>query len=89
MQDSSDWYSFLLNMNFAGVCLDFIGAVLIVYFGLWPALNLSNHHYSEVDFARKRRLCWRVCVVGLAFVIAGFSLQVIDISSKYNVTICC
>lgn len=82
---ANDSYSFLFSMNFYGVFLDFLGAVLIIYFGLWPAINITNSHYDSGEYKKRLRWCVRMCLVGLLLVLGGFTLQLVDITSIYSV----
>jgi hypothetical protein len=89
MPETSVWGSFLTNLYFLAIALDFLGALLIVGFGLWPALQIDNRHYNEDAFRQKRRMCCRGAVIGLILVVAGFALQLVDIAGKFRPSMCC
>ncbi len=67
-----------------GIMLDFFGAVLIVYFGLWPALKIQDMQFTEEQYKQRVRLFQRFCLLGLMLVITGFSLQLFDIAETYH-----
>lgn len=77
-------FPFSIGISTVGIMLDFLGAVLIVYFGLWPALNINEPRYTEEQFKRRTRLFLRYCLLGLILVITGFSMQLLDIAETYN-----
>lgn len=79
-----DGHPFYIGMSSVGVMLDFIGAALIIYFGLWPALNIHETQYSEEQFKRRTERYLRLCLFGLILVITGFSFQLIDIAEAYH-----
>lgn len=78
-----------LSINSIGIVLDFIGAFLIIYHGLWPLLNLTNTRLSEAEFERRRVACWRRCIAGMILVGTGFGLQIAVIDQRYSVPLCC
>lgn len=86
---AADSYSFLYTLNFLGLCLDFLGAMMIIYFGIWPTLNISNNYYGNDEYKHKVRCCARNCIAGLVMVVSGFILQLMDITSTYSNPLCC
>lgn len=89
LQGMEDFSLSFLSINSVGIVLDFFGAFLIIYYGLWPVLNLSNIRLSKTEFEYRRAACCRRCIVGLLLVTAGFGLQLVDIARKYPVPFCC
>ena len=77
-------FPFSIGISTVGILLDFLGAVLIVYFGLWPALNINELRYTEEQFKLRTRLFLRFCLLGLIMVITGVSMQLLDIAETYH-----
>lgn len=68
--------------SFIGLTLDIIGALLIFYFGIQPALDKPAHTFSLETFIKDDKNFKRYKIfakAGIAILIAGFCFQIIGV----------